>query len=225
MNVDAAQKSYDAAEAGLVAQEDGIVASVDVVEGAYANETQTVMTIIRSDSIGVEVSVSKDDLASIRKGQKVRIAVLGSEYDGTVEFISRVASMDETAVGNNAAAGGNIKVRVRIKKPDDALYIGVSAKAYIFVGEAESVPVIPYEALNTDVDGDYVYIVGKDDRIERRDVRVGLYSDEYYEILEGVKKGEKVIRSVTKDMKPGDVYSDVSTGDTGGGTGLSVSVE
>ena len=65
---------------------------------------------------------------------------------------------------------------------------------------------IPYEALNTDIDGDFVYVVNKENLIERKNVTVGIYSDEYYEVLDGVKEGDKVITNVTKEMKPGDLY-------------------
>lgn len=205
LNVSEAEKSLSQAEAGLTANADGIVESVDVVQGAYANETQTVMTIIKSDEIGVEFTISKDDLGYISNGQTARVVIGNNEYEGTVEFVSRVASMDATAA-TAKTTGGNIKGRIRIKNPDGNIYIGVSAKAYIFIGKADKALVIPYEALCTDIDGDYVYVVDKNNKIQRKDVKVGIYSDEYYEVTEGMAEGDKVIRNVTKDMKPGDEY-------------------
>lgn len=204
MNVDDAQESLDAAEAGITAAADGIVESIDVVKGAYANETQTLMTIINADSIGVEFSISKDDLGSITTGQKARVVIAGNEYEGTIDYVSRVAVSDMTMTGNNTS--GTIKGRILIDNPDDNIYIGVSAKAYIFVGKSEQALVIPYEALNTDIDGDFVYVVNKENLIERKDVTIGIYSDEYYEVIDGIDEGDKVITNVTKDMKPGDVY-------------------
>lgn len=204
MNVDDAQESLDAAEAGITAAADGIVESIDVVKGAYANETQTLMTIINADSIGVEFSISKDDLGAITTGQRARVVIAGNEYEGTIDYVSRVAVSDMTMTGNNTS--GTIKGRILIDNPDDNIYIGVSAKAYIFVGKSEQALVIPYEALNTDIDGDFVYVVNKENLIERKDITVGIYSDEYYEVIDGIDEGDKVITNVTKDMKPGDVY-------------------
>lgn len=206
MNINDAQESLDAAEAGIVAEEDGIVASVDVVKGAYASETQTVMTIIKSDKIGVEFTIPKDDIGSISKGQKVRAVISGQEYSGTVDFVSRVANSSLPASDNGTDIGGNIKGRVSIDNPDENIFIGVKAKAFIFVGESKQSLVIPFEALNMDIDGDFVYVVNKENLIERKNVTVGIYSDEYYEVLDGLSEGDKVIREVTKDMKPGDEY-------------------
>lgn len=207
MNVNSAQKSLDAAEAGITASVSGIVESIDIVKGAYANETQTLMTVIESNKIGVEFSISKNDLGSISKGQKARVVVSGNEYEGTVEFVSRVASSDLQMTGASQNAGGTIKGRIVLDEPDENIYIGVSAKVYIFVGKSEKALVIPYEALNTDIDGDFVYIVNKENLIERKNVTIGIYSDEYYEILEGLQEGDKVIRNVTTDMKQGDTYA------------------
>lgn len=208
MNVNDAEKSYDAAEAGITADKAGIVESIEVVKGAYANETQTLLTIIDADSIGVEFAISKDDLGSISKGQRARIVIGSNEYEGTVDYVSRVASND-IALGNSTS--GTIMGRILIDNPDEDIYIGVSAKVYIFVGESKQTLVIPYETLNTDIDGDFVYIVNDQNKIERRDVTLGIYSDEYYEVLEGLDEGDTVITNVTKDMKPGDEY--ISTAD------------
>lgn len=205
MNVNDAQESVDQAEAGLVATKDGVVLSVDVMEGAYANETQTVFTIASLDSIGVEFTISKDALTSISEGQKARAVIGGKEYKGTVQFVSRVAESDALFANSNSA-NAVIKGRIVLDDPDDDIFIGVSAKTYIFIGEVKDALGIPYEALNSDVDGDYVYIVNKENLIERKDIITGICSDEYYEVVEGISEGDKVITEVTKDMKPGDEY-------------------
>ncbi len=207
MSVNNAQESLDKARAGIKAEHDGIVSSVDILQGTYAQETMTLMTIIPSDQIGVEFDVSKDDLGFISEGQKARIVVADHEYDGKVEFISRVAVMSDGA-GNNQAVnqGGTIKGRIVLDNPDDNIFIGVSAKVFIFAGESKQTLCVPYQALNTDINGDFVYVVNGEQLIERKDVTVGIHSDEYYEILSGIEEGDSVILNVTSDMKPGDEF-------------------
>ena len=205
MNVNEAQESLNNAKAGITAKANGIVESVEIVEGAYANETQTLFTVINANKIGVDFTISKDDLGSICAGQKVRVDISGNEYTGKVDYVSRVATMDET----NATAGSSIKGRVILDNPDENVYIGVSAKVYVFVGEEKDTLVVPYSALNTDVDGDFVYVVNKDNVIERKAVTVGIVSDEYYQVLEGVEKGDKVIEEVDENIKEGQTYTPV----------------
>ena len=205
LSVSEAQESLNAAEAGITAKKSGIVESIEIVKGAYASESQTLMTIIDGDKIGVEFTISKDDLGSISKGQKAKVVISGTEY----EFISRVA-VEDYAMSGQSNSGGSVKGRITIDNPDEKLYLGVSAKVYIFVGEANQALSVPYEALNSDVDGDFVYVVNEENLIERKDVTVGIYSDEYYEIKEGLEEGDKVIRNVTEDMKPGDSYMGVN---------------
>ena len=206
MNVNNAKKDVAAAKAGIVAAADGIVESVEIVNGSYANETQTLMTIINAKKIGVEFAISKDDLANVTKGQKARVVIGSKEYEGKVEYVSRVATTEMNALGNESAAGGSIKGRIVIENPDEEIFVGVSAKAYIFIGESKGVLAIPYSALCTDVEGNYVYVVNKDNKIERKDITLGLCSGEYYEVVEGINEGDKVITEVTKTMKPGEEY-------------------
>ena len=205
MNVNEAQKQVDTAEAGITAVANGIVESVEIIEGSYANETQTLMTIINADKIGVEFSISKDDLTAVTEGQKARVVIAEKEYTGTVVFVSRVATMDANALGTTTS-GGSIKGRIELDNPDENIFVGVAAKAYIFIGESIGTFAIPYSALCTDVDGDYVFVVNENNIIERKDITLGLYSGEYYEVVEGLAEGDKVIKEVTKDMKPGDEY-------------------
>jgi len=206
MNVDNAKKDVVAAKAGITAIADGIVESVDIIKGAYANETQTLMTIINARKIGVEFTISKDDLAAVTEGQKARVVIGNKEYAGKVDYVSRVATTDVGVLGNESAAGGSIKGRIVLENPDDEIFVGVTAKAYIFIGESKGALAIPYSALCTDVEGNYVYVVNDKNIIERKDVTLGLCSGEYYEVLEGISEGDKVITEVTKTMKPGEEY-------------------
>lgn len=205
MNVNTAKESLDAAEAGIAAKKKGIVSSIDITKGSYATDTQTVMTVINADDIGVEFVISKDDLGIVKSGQKARVVVAGKEYEGTVDYVSRVATMDNAMTGTTAT----VKGKIALDHPGDDIFIGVSAKVYLFIGEKKDALAVPYQALNSDVDGDYVYVVNKENLIERKDVTIGLVTDEYYEITEGIEAGDKVITNVTKDMKPGDEYVSV----------------
>lgn len=208
MNVNEARETLETAEAGITAKKKGIVKSIDITKGAFAAEAQTVMTIINADDIGVEFVISKDDLGIVKEGQKARVVVAGKEYEGTVDYVSRVATMDNAMNSTTAT----VKGKIALDNPGDDIFIGVSAKVYLFIGEKSDALAVPYQALNSDVDGDYVYIVNKENLIERKDVTIGLVTDEYYEIVEGLKAGDKVITNVTKDMKPGDEYvPDVSS--------------
>lgn len=206
MTVNDAEEALEEGASGIVAEADGVITSIGAMKGAYASETQTLFTMIDADQMGVQFSITKDNLGAITPGQKARIVIGSRQYEGKVEYVSRVASVEGSITGGTTSSGGNIQGKISVDNPDENLYIGVSAKVYIFVGRSEGTLAVPYESLNTDIKGDYVYVVDKDNKIQRKDVKIGIYSDEYYEITEGIEEGDKVIRNVTKSMKPGDDY-------------------
>ncbi|MCR5701027.1 MAG: efflux RND transporter periplasmic adaptor subunit [Lachnospiraceae bacterium] len=210
LTIDAAQESLDEGEAGIVAEKDGVVTDVNIIKGAYASETQTLFTVVDAEKIGVEFSISKDNLGAIVPGQKARVVIGSKQYEGTVDYVSRVASVEKSISGGNAT-GGSIQGKITIDNPDENLFIGVASKVYVFVGKSEQTFGVPYEALCTDIKGDYVFVVDKDNIIHRKDVTIGIYSDEYYEVVEGLSEGDKVIKNVTKDMKDGDTYTPAAT--------------
>ncbi|MBR6222394.1 MAG: efflux RND transporter periplasmic adaptor subunit [Lachnospiraceae bacterium] len=209
-DVEDAEKSYNEAKAGIVAEFDGIISNVSAMVGSYASEGQTLFTAIDSKKIGVRFTVSEDSLGVVNEGQKARVVIGGNTYSGKVDSISRIAS--ESNLLGKDTGNGNIVGTLLLDDPDDNIYIGVSAKAYLFIGEAKDALVIPYDALCSDVDGDYVLEIDPQNILQRKDVKLGLASDDYYEVTEGLKEGDKIIKSITKDMKPGAPFTpEIST--------------
>ena len=55
---------------------------------------------------------------------------------------------------------------------------------------------IPRGSFYQQTGGQWIYVVDKSgDRAVRRDIRIGRQNPQYYEVLEGLKPGEKVIIS------------------------------
>ena len=74
--------------------------------------------------------------------------------------------------------------------------------AEILTGSAEGVVLVPYEAVNTDKEGDFCYLV-KDGVIVRQNVVTGISSDMDVEIKEGVSEGDTVVISSDMDLMEG----------------------
>ena len=61
---------------------------------------------------------------------------------------------------------------------------------------------VPYEAVNTDKEGDFCYLV-KDGVIVRQNVVTGISSDMDVEIKEGISEGDTVVISSDMDLTEG----------------------
>ena len=102
---------------------------------------------------------------------------------------------------NNAQNTPVVYADVTIENPDGNIFLGIEGKAEILTGFAEGVVLVPYEAVNTDKEGDFCYLV-KDGVIVRQNVVTGI-SDMDVEIKEGISEGDTVVISSDMDLMEG----------------------
>lgn len=139
--------------------------------------------------------LGESDLARMTVGQQATIKPVG----GTQTFkgqIWQVAPVIDPQTRQGFA---------RIAVPyDKALRPGGFAAASIISGAAD-VPLLPESAVQSDAKGNYVYIVGKGNKIERREVQVGDVNDQGVTILTGLSGREAVVLSAGAFLNPGEV--------------------
>lgn len=139
--------------------------------------------------------LGESDLARMTVGQQATITPVG----GTQSFkgqIWQVAPVIDPQTRQGFA---------RIAVPyDKALRPGGFAAASIISGAAD-VPLLPESAVQSDAKGNYVYIVGKGNKIERRQVQVGDVNDQGVTILTGLSGREAVVLSAGAFLNPGEV--------------------
>ena len=80
---------------------------------------------------------------------------------------------------------------------------GGFAEAVLSAG-AIVAPKLPESAVLADDKGSYVYVVGKDDRVERRDVKTGAVSANTIAVLEGLTGSERVVLRAGAFLSPGE---------------------
>ena len=65
----------------------------------------------------------------------------------------------------------------------------------IYAEKAEDVVTLPAGVVNIGKDGSFCYVL-KDGVITKQDITTGISSDEYVEVLDGIKEGDEVIRDL-----------------------------
>ena len=66
-------------------------------------------------------------------------------------------------------------------------------------------PLLPESAVQNDSKGSFVLVVGKGNKVERRDVQVGDVNDRGVTILTGLSGQEAVVLSAGAFLNPGEV--------------------
>ena len=189
-------------ENGLKADFAGVVTELEAVAGQPPTESGKLVTIESVEKVYVRLNVSKYDLEKIAVGQKADVDIAGKTYEGTVNKI------DGMATQNNSGAMV-VGVNVGIDNPDENIFLGVEARVYVHMAKAEGVVTIPLEVINSDRDGDFVY-VEKNGVVEKRRITTGIASDSVSEVKEGLSEGDNVIMANGMEFEDGTAVATMS---------------
>lgn len=192
------QKTLDAVEEvadGILADFDGVVTEVEAVEGQTPQEGTKLVTLESTEKVRIAITVSKYDLEKIAIGQTVSIDIGGKKYDGEVTKINRMAT-------TNQSGAAVVGAEIAIKNPDADIYLGVEARVEIHTAKAEAVVTVPVEVINTDMEGDFVF-VAENGVVAKKRITTGITSDSYSEIVEGLSEGEAVIMTMGQELEEG----------------------
>jgi RND family efflux transporter MFP subunit len=207
-----------------MAVRDAAVARVRVAQAALAQQRAANgrldirapaagLVLTRSVEPGQIVSAGSGALFRMAKGGEMELKAELSESD--LQSLSVGARAQVTPVGGTQSFNGSIwqvspvidpatrRGIVRIAIPyDKALRPGGFASASIY-GGANTLPVLPNSAIQTDASGNFVYIVGKDDKVERRAIKTGEVSDRGVTVVSGLSGQERVVLSAGAFLSPG----------------------
>jgi membrane fusion protein (multidrug efflux system) len=178
----------------------GVVGLRDVSIGALVEPGDVITTLDDDSVMKLDFSVPSVYLAALVPGMPVTAitrAWQGQLFEGRVKSIdSRVDPVTRTVI-----------VRALLPNPDHALRPGMLMQVELLGQQRESI-VIPEECLVAQGLKQFVYVVDRaDNKVERREVRIGTRRPGEVEIIEGLVVGEQVITDGTLKVRPGNKVS------------------
>ena len=191
------------------------------VPGTFSKDQALLLTISDMSVLETKVKVDETDVARLRVGDTAQVlidAFPDTTFRGKVTEIahSSVTTAASSAVSSDQAV--DYEVRVQLLDPPVDTRPDFSATAKIVWDARKAVLSIPIIALTVreheanenrdsaavvlgkkatkdiaqkDVEG--VFVVGKDNRVSFRPVKVGIPGEEYFEVLSGLQDGETVV--------------------------------
>jgi multidrug efflux system membrane fusion protein len=107
----------------------------------------------------------------------------GFPHRGQVDFVDNALD----------PATGTIRARAVLQNPDGVFTPGLFARVRLLGGSTSDALLIHEQAVLTDQDRRYVYVLGKDGAAERHDVKLGPHVEGLVVVNDGLKAGDKVI--------------------------------
>lgn len=182
-------------ENGILAEFNGVVTEMNAVEGKTPAVGEQLFKLESTEDVKVSISVSKYDLEKIKEGQKAVVTIGGNTYEG------EVSKIDKMATKNNSGASV-VNADIKILNPDENIFLGVEAKISVSTSKSEAALLVPFSAVNTDMEGSFVYAV-ENGVIVKKPVQTGISSDLDVEIIEGLNEGDQILTEVNSNIMEG----------------------
>jgi len=222
--VDSATANVESAKLNLgytkvYATESGRIGQTQVPEGRLVGRGQPTLlaTIDRIDPIYVTFTTPDRDAIVLRRAIE-RGEIRAGAGAGTARFVlpdgselTDIGRIDFTAAEVNRDTG-TITQRAVIGNPRRQLLPGMFVNVELKVGERPNALVIPQKAVVKLPNSHIAWVVGPDNKVERRDLVVGEWTGEDWIIEKGIAAGERVIVDGVQRVQPGIVVAPVDVG-------------
>lgn len=164
----------------------GTVISLNAYKNGFASPGTPMVTIESTEDREIAVSVSEALMPKIKVGDRagVKIDSAGADFQGTI------TSIDSSA--NPATHLYGVKVAIPAGQ-GGKLLAGMFAEVTFFTDAQSDVVVVPTQAIQTGVDGSYVYTLDADNVAHRVTVETGLVGDGVTEVTSGLAGGEALV--------------------------------
>jgi membrane fusion protein, multidrug efflux system len=173
-----------------------------VYEGSLIATANTqINTLVQLDPIYVTFNPPDADLMQIRKYQALQ-PIAAEVIVGTgdkAQYRGKLTFLDNT-VGRTTAT---ITARATIENPDHTLLPGEFVRVRLHITDEPDTLLVPQIAVNASQLGQYLYIVGPDNKVEQRFVTLGANYGDLVAVSKGVAKGQLVVTGNLLKTGPG----------------------
>lgn len=214
---DLKQSQVDLEHAYVQAPISGRAGRVELTVGnlVQAGANAPLMTrIVANDPIYADFEVDEqtylDSVRSVARNRSlereipVKLYINGNKedvYEGTIySFDNRLD-----------VSSGTIRARAKFDNKSGVLVPGIFVTVALGKKEDEEVLLVPQQAISTDQNKKYLYVVGKDNKVIYREVTLGKEYGNQRILLKGLAAGDRVVVNGMQHIKAGEIVTPEET--------------
>jgi multidrug efflux system membrane fusion protein len=159
------------------------------------------VTINSTDPILVGFSIPERQLEDIRRYQNekdMRIEILPDRAGGAVAT-GKLVFVDNTVTPQT----GTVLLKTRVENSKELIWPGQFVNVRVVLTIEPEAVVVPEVAVQPGQDGPFVYLIGADDKVEIRSVKVSRQLGNEIVIASGLAGGDIVITEIPQALRPG----------------------
>jgi membrane fusion protein (multidrug efflux system) len=195
----------------------GIAGQQQVTAGAVVGSSTsdtggsgTLLTTVQQiDPMYVNFTISSADLATLQDSQSAGSIDLSQQNHTTVQIAlpnrasyGTAGTLDFSDVTVNAATG-SVNLRALVANPQRRLLPGMYVTLTVNFGQRNNVFLIPQQGVQRDTVGAYVFVVGADGKVARKDVEATDSLGNNWIVTHGLADGDQIIVTGVQMVREG----------------------
>jgi len=195
----------------------GIAGQQQVTAGAVVGsstsdtgDSGTLLTTVQQiDPMYVNFTISSADLATLQDYQSAGSIDLSQQNHTTVQIAlpnrasyGTAGTLDFSDVTVNAATG-SVNLRALVANPQRRLLPGMYVTLTVNFGQQNNVFLIPQQGVQRDTVGAYVFVVGSDGKVARKDVEATDSLGNNWIVTHGLADGDQIIVTGVQMVREG----------------------
>jgi membrane fusion protein (multidrug efflux system) len=184
-------------EGALVGQGEATqLAVIQQISPMYVNFTQSA-----AEALKLKAGLANGQFKHAGKGAASVTVILedGSTYAHNGRLLFTDLTVDATS--------GQVTLRAEVPNPENQLLPGLYVRVKLEQAQVNGAILLPQQAVTRSVQGDTVMVVGADNHLTPRPIKLGSAQDNKWVVLSGLKAGEQVMVDGFQKLprgKPGD---------------------
>lgn len=159
------------------------------------------VTINSTDPVLVGFSIPERQLEDIRRYQNekdMRIEIL-PDRAGAAVATGKLVFVDNTVTPQT----GTVLLKTRVENSRELIWPGQFVNVRVVLTVEPEAVVVPETAVQPGQDGPFVYLIGTEDKVEIRPVKVSRQLGNEIVIASGIAAGDQVITEIPQALRPG----------------------
>lgn len=173
----------------------GVLGLKQVSLGSYVEPPDPIVNIRQLDPLYLDFYLPQQELEPVRLGQTAHFTVAGLAG----RFHGRVTTVDQAVT----PASRTIHVQATVANPDQRLKPGMFVQVELVVGQTLGALFIPMQAIVPEGQLRTVWVVGPQRQVEKKQVTLGAYQENWVQVISGLQPGELVVTAGTQKLRPG----------------------
>ena len=191
------------AKSPVIAPIDGSIITSPVKIGQKVNANSVITKIGDINNLQITAKVPERYVADIAIGQKAEITLQAYGEEKFIASVVRISPVVDPATRTK-------EIILNFDKHYDKVNAGMFARVKLFTVDFGGYPVIQQDAFVENSDEYYLYIVKDDSTVTKRKVTRGKNIDGYFQVIDGLEKGEVVVLEGMLSLYEGARVRDIS---------------